>query len=109
MCKSTKIEDCSYVRLANLKDVNVEAAKKCLKEVQKIDVMFIFMPGNTLFPSKNFKDREGNVHAHKLQKKRYKNRQVESQMLKYVPLIRLCKDKHVSKIVLIPCYLQNQH
>ena len=71
--------------------------------------MFIFIPGNTLFPSKNFRDREGNLHGHKLQNKRWKNRQVETQMLKYKPLICLCKDKHVSKIVIIPCYLRNQH
>ena len=109
MCKSTKIEDCSYIRLANLKHVNVEAAKKCLEKVQKIDTMFLFMPGNALFPSRNFRDQEGNVHAHKVQKRKWKNRQVESQMLKYAPIISLCKDKHVNKIVIVPCYLRNQH
>ena len=109
MCKSTKIEDCSYIRLANLKHVNVEAAKKCLEKVQKIDTMFLFMPGNALFPSRNFRDQEGNVHAHKVQKRRWKNRQVESQMLKYAPIISLCKDKNVNKIVIVPCYLRLQN
>ena len=107
MCKSTKIEDCSYVRLANLKHVNLEAAKKRLEVVQKIDTFFLFMPGNQLFPSRNFKDQEGNVHAHKVQKRRYKNRQAESEMLKYAPILSLCKDKNVNKIVIVPCYLRN--
>ena len=30
-------------------------------------------------------------------------------MLSYEPLIRLCRDKHVSKIILVLCYLRNQH
>ena len=109
MCKSTKIEDCSYIRLANLKPVNVETAKRCLGEVEKIDTLFLFMPGNQLFPSRNFKDQEGNAHSHKVQRRRWKNRQVEAQMLRYAPIISLCKDKNVNKIVIVPCYLRNQH
>ena len=105
ICRDTTIENCSYIRLPNLKNANVAAAKKLMEEVQMIDIMFIFLPGNSLFPSRNYRDSEGNLHGHKLQKKRWKHRQVETQMLKYKPLIRLCKDKQASKIVVIPCYL----
>ena len=92
-----------------MKSVNLEAAKKRLEAVQKIDTFFLFMPGNQLFPSRNFKDHEGNVHSHKVQKRRYKNRQVESEMNKYAPILSLCKDKNVNKIVIVPCYLRNIH
>ena len=92
-----------------MKTINVEIAKKCLEKVLKLDTVFLFLPGNTLFPSKNFRDQEGNLHAHKVQKRKWKNRQVESQMLKYAPIISLCKEKHVNKIVIVPCYLRNQH
>ena len=92
-----------------MKSVNLEAAKRQLEAVQKIDTFFLFMPGNQLFPSRNFRDHEGNVHAHKVQKRRYKNRQVESEMNKYAPILSLCKQKNVNKIVIVPCYLRNIH
>ena len=92
-----------------MKTVNVENAMKSLKKILKLDTVFLFLPGNTLFPSKNFRDQEGNLHAHKVQRSKWKNRQVEKQMLKYAPILSLCKEKHVKLIVIIPCYLRNQH
>ena len=89
ICRDTTIENCSYIRLPNLKNANVAAAKKLMEEVQMIDIMFLFLNGNSLFPSKNYRDSKGNLHGHKSQKRRWKNRQVETQMLKYKPLIRL--------------------
>ena len=78
-----------------------------LEAVPNIDTLFLFMPGNQLFPSRNFKDHEGNQHAHIVQKKRYKNKQVESEMTKYAPILSLCKVKNVNRIVVVPCYVRN--
>ena len=78
-----------------------------MEGIQDIDTLFLFMAGNQLFPSHNFVDREGNAHTHKVQGKRYKNKQVESVMERYTPILRLCSIKNVRKIVVVPCYLRN--
>ena len=78
-----------------------------LEAMPNIDTLFLFMPGNQLFPSLNFKDRDGNQHAHIVRKKRFKNKQVESEMAKYAPILSLCKVKKISKIIVVTCYLRN--
>ena len=65
------------------------------------------MAGNQLFPSHNFVDREGNAHTHRVHGRRLKNKQVESEMEKYKPILRVCSVKNVHKVVVIPCYLRN--
>ena len=107
ICRSTKIRNCQYVKLPNLKDHSLQFAKNQLEKIQDIDIVFLFLAGNQLFPSHNFVDREGNAHTHRVQEKRLKNKQVELEMEKYQSILKVCSVKNVHKIVIIPCYLRN--
>ena len=107
ICRNTKIQQCLYVKLPNLKENNLEIAKNQLEGIQDIGTVFLFLPGNQLFPSLNFVDREGNAHTHRVQRKRFKNKQVELEMEKYKAILRICSTKNVHKIVVVPCYLRN--
>ena len=107
ICRNTKIRDCLYVKLPNLKESNLQIAKSQLEKMQDISTVFLFLAGNQLFPAHNFVDREGNAHTHRVQERRLKNRQVESEMEKYKPILRVCSVKNVHKIVVIPCYMRN--
>ena len=107
ICRNTKIQNCLYVKLPNLKESNLEIARNRLERIQDIGTIFLFLAGNQLFPSHNFVDREGNAHTHRVQRKRFKNKQVELEMEKYKAILRICSTKNVHKIVVVPCYLRN--
>ena len=107
ICRTTKIQNCIYMKLPNLKESNLEIARKQLEKIQDIGTTFLFLAGNQLFPAHNFVDREGNAHTHRVQIKRFKNKQVELEMEKYKAILRILSSKNVCQIVVIPCYLRN--
>ena len=107
ICRTTKIPNCIYIKLQNLKENNLEIARSQLEKIQDIGTTFIFLPGNQLFPAHNFVDREGNAHTHRVQIKRFKNKQVELEMEKYKAILGILSSKNVRQVVVIPCYLRN--
>ena len=68
--------------------------------------MFLFISGNDLFRSKNFRDERGNLHGHRVTK-RLEDRQVKNLMSKYKGLMEIAKAKDAIRIVIVPPYLRN--
>ena len=106
ICRSTEITETKYIQLKNLNEKNIKQAESELNEVETIGRLFIFLSGNDLFRSRNFRDKNGNLHGHRVNK-RLRANEVKSLMTKYIGLIRIAKERKAKRIIIVPCYVRN--
>ena len=106
ICRSTEITETKYIQLKNLNEKNIKQAESELNEVETIGRLFIFLSGNDLFRSRNFRDKNGNLHGHRVNK-RLRANEVKSLMTKYKGLIRIAKERKAKRIIIVPCYVRN--
>ena len=104
ICRSTEITETKYIQLKNLNEKNIKQAESELNEVETIGRLFIFLSGNDLFRSRNFRDKNGNLHGHRVNK-RLRAKEVKSLMTKYIGLIRIAKERKAKRIIIVPCYV----
>ena len=106
ICRSTEITDTKYIQLKNLQGKNIQQAETELNGVEKIGKFFLFLTGNDLFRSRNFRDKSGNLHGHRISK-RLRANEVKNLMTKYKGLIKIAKAREAKRIVIVPCYVRN--
>ena len=106
ICRSTRIEGCTYIPLRNTSIENLIQAENQLNNLTIIKTLILFLPGNTFLRTHNFKDKFGNLHGHKA-RTRWKDKKVWHEMTKYTNLLKIARAKEAQKIVLVPFYVRN--
>ena len=70
--------------------------------------MYLFLPGNNLFPSYNYRDKQGFVHGHRVSNRKLMEKNSIDRLIEnYCTLIQALKRKQTGKIIIVPCYFRN--